>query len=195
MPGISAFGKSVRSSVVIGQTRVSTPLLGKLMSSLDSILVYLDAVRKAAVASLIVTLVGSILSTISMLPAMYFPQSRLLIYLNMSWSALATLFAFIAAMLLSAMVVLAGMVDDFSSMVGVQARRGAMALLFVWLSFVFMSLVTVYWVSVWFVETRKLSFIRRRRDEDEIGHWGGICREILRDLKGRRRTPRMRAGI
>jgi membrane protein insertase Oxa1/YidC/SpoIIIJ len=170
-------------------------MLAKLISSLDSILDNLGTVHRAIFAFFIITLIGSILSAISILPAVYFPQSRLLIYSNIFWPALATLFAFVAAILLSATIVLAGVINGLSDTLGMQVKQGGTVLLFVWLGFLFVSLVTLYWASVWFVEIRKSSFIRRRRDEDEIAHWGGIGKEMWRDLKGRRRSPRMRAGI
>ena len=85
--------------------------------------------------------------------------------------------------------------NKFSDIVGVPIRQGGTTLLFVWLSFVFVSLSTFYWVSVWFVETRKSSFVKRRRDEDEIGYWRGIGKEVRRDLKGKHKKPFMRADI
>ena len=44
-----------------------------------------------------------------------------------------------------------------------------------WLSVVSEGLVISYWSSAWFVKTRKSSFVRHRRDEDEDraleGNW------------------------
>lgn len=181
--------------MVIGQTQVSVPLLAKLTSSLDSILHSLGALRRAMLAFLIINLIGSILSVVLTLPAMYFPQSRLLIYCNMFWPALATVFAFIAAILLSGVTVLVGIMNGFGETVSVQIRQGGTTLLLVWLSFVFVGLAAFYWASVWFVETRQSSFVKRRREEDEVGHWRGIFREVWRDVNGRRRKPRVREGI
>lgn len=194
-PGISVLSKSLHSSVVIGDTRITIPLLAKLTSSLDGILHLFGAIRRTTFAFLIITLIGSILSVVSILPAMYFPQSRLLVYFNLFWAGLATMSAFIVAILLSAVVVLASMEKALSDIAGVQIQLGGMMLLFVWLGFIFMGLVTFYWTSVWFVETRKSSFVKRRRDEDEVGHWRGIGKEIWCDIKGRRRKPRLREGI
>lgn len=193
--GISELGSSIRSSITVGQTKVSVPLLAKVVSSFNSILDSLDAVRKAVFAFLVISMIGSLLSAISVLPAMYFPHSRLLIYFNIFWPALATTFAFTAAIAVSVTAVLASAINDFSDTVGVQIRQGSTVLLMVWLSAVFVGLVTMYWSSVWFVETRKSSFVKRRRDEDEIGHWGGIGREVWRDVQGRRKRPSMRADI
>ncbi|KAF3032588.1 hypothetical protein E8E12_001856 [Didymella heteroderae] len=192
---ISALSNSVRSSIVIGEAQVSIPLFAKLVSSLDSVIGNVNALRKAIFASFIITMIGSMLSAISILPAMYFPQSRLLVYFNVCWPALAAVFAFLAAVLVSVMIVLASLLDGFSDTVGVQIHLGGVVLLFAWLSFAFVSLVTLYWAGVWFVETRKTSFMKRRRDEDEIGHWRGIGKEVWRDLKGRRRKPSMRADM
>jgi hypothetical protein len=151
--------------------------------------------RKAVFAFLTISIIGSMLSAVSILPAMYFPQSRLLVYLNIFWPALACVFAFTAAIALSVTAVLASTIKDFSDTVGVQIKQGGTVLLMSWLSVVFVGLVTLYWSSVWFVETRKSSFVKRRRDEDEIGHWKGVGEEVWRDLKGRRKRPSMRADI
>lgn len=175
---------------------MSVPLLARLISGLDSVTARVNALRKATLACFITTMTGGILSAVSILAAMYFPQSRLLIYLNLFWPALATIFAFLAAVLVSVTIVLASLLSVFSDTVGVQIDVGGTVLLVAWLSFVLVSLVACYWISVWFVETRESSFVKRRRDEDERGHWQGIGKEVWRDLKGRRRRPSsMRADI
>lgn len=165
------------------------------MSSSESLLAGLNTARKAVFAFLVISMIGSILSVIVIPPAMYFPHSRLLVYLNIVWPILATAFGFLAALLLSAIIVLASIIDNHSSTVGVHIQRGDTTLLFLWLQVVFMGLAMLYWLTVWFVETRKLSFVRRRRDEDEIGHWKGIGKEVWRDVRGRRREPSMRADL
>lgn len=193
--GIAELGNSIRSSITVGQTQVSVPLLAKAVSSFNGILESMDAVRKAIFAFLVISMVGSLLSAISVLPAMYFPHSRLLIYFNIFWPVLASVFASSAAIAISVTAVLASAIDDISGTVGVQIRQGGTVLLMLWLSAVFVGIVAMYWSSVWFVETRKSSFVKRRRDEDEIGHWKGIGREVWRDVKGRRKGPSMRADI
>ncbi|KAF1928493.1 uncharacterized protein M421DRAFT_62912 [Didymella exigua CBS 183.55] len=193
--GLSALSRRIRSSLVVGETRVSVPLLAKLVSSLESILGTLNALRVAIFAFLVIALVASLMSAVSVLPAVYFPHSRLLVYANVFWPALASASAFLAAVIASAIAVLVGAVGGFSNTVGVQIGRGATALLFVWLSAVFTGLGAGYWASVWFVETRRSSFMKRGRDDDEVGNWRGVAREVWRDLNGRRRKPSMRAGL
>lgn len=171
------------------------PLLTKIISSSQILLASLNAVRKVVFALLLVSMIGSLLSAISAPPAMYFPQSRLLVYLNMIWPIVATIFASIAAIPLSASVVLASIADRFSSTVGVRIELGHTTLLFSWLGVGFSGFTVAYWLTVWFVEVRKSSFVKRRRDEDEIGHWKGVGKEIWRDMRGRRRKSTMRADI
>lgn len=134
-------------------------------------------------------------STVSIFPAVYFPQSRLLVYLNAFSSSLATACGIVAAILLSAVFVLIGLVDNFSNTVGIQIERGGTALLFVWLSAVFAGFSMLYWTTVWFVETRKSSFVKRHRDGDEMGNWRGMGKEVWRDIKGRRRRSSIRDDI
>ncbi|KAF3007740.1 hypothetical protein E8E13_009930 [Curvularia kusanoi] len=192
---VSNLSKDIHSSIVIGQTRISIPLLTEVMSSSGYLLKGLSRVRKAVFAFLILTLIGSMASTVSIVPAVCFPQSRLLVYLNGMSSALATACAIVAAVLLSTIFVLTGLVNNFSNTVGIQIERGATALLFVWLSAVFAGFSMLYWTTVWFVETRKSSFVKRHRDEDEIGNWKGMGKEVWRDIKGRRRRSSIRDDI
>jgi hypothetical protein len=177
------------SSIVAGQTRGTVPMLTELASSTENLLDSLNRMLRAILAFLIIALIGSILSAISIVPAAYFPHSRLLIYFNILWPGLATVCAFVAATLLSAVFVLTGIMANFSNTVGIRIEQGWTVLLFLWLSYVFASLSLLYWVVVWFVETRTSSFVKRHRNEDEVGHWGGICKEVWHDINGRRRVP------
>ena len=187
-PDVTDLSKGLNSSIVVGQARVAVPLLAELASSTEHLLDNLNRMLRAVFAFLIVTLIGSILSSISIVPAAYFPHSRLLIYFNILWPGLATFCAFVAATLLSAVFVLTGIMANFSNAVGIRIERGWTVLLLLWLSSVFAGLSLLYWVAIWFVETRTSSFVRRHRKEDEVGHWGGICKEVWRDIHGRRRS-------
>ncbi|KNG47960.1 sphingolipid delta4-desaturase [Stemphylium lycopersici] len=135
-------------------------------------------------ASLIVSLVGSAFSAISAVPAIFFPHSRLLAYVNMFWPLLASIFAFLASTLFT--VLIAGVFAAVGNVVGaagVEVQQGASALLLAWLAWLLASLSLVYWGLVWFVEVRRSSLIKRKRSEDEVGNWRGIGREVWRDVK------------
>lgn len=148
----------------------------------------MDGVRKAIFASLIVSLIGSFFSAISAVPGITFPHSRLLAYMNIFWSFLASTFAFLAAAMLT--ILIAGIfaaVGRIGSMGGVQVLQvwqGGSVLLLAWLAWVLVSLSLVYWGLIWFVEVRRSSFTRRKRSEDEVGNWKGIAGEVRMDFKG-----------
>ena len=44
--------------------------------------------------------------------------------------------------------------------------------------------MAVFWFAVWFVEVRKMAFVRMQRSEADIGNWKGIFGEVKRNLKG-----------
>lgn len=183
---MAAVASGIQSSVVIGQTNVSSPFVAKVTASLDSISGNVASFRRALLVLLVMSLTGSGLSALSAFPAVVFPHSRLLVYVNMFWPGLASVFAFLAAVLSSVLNVgVSWILQGVGEAVGVGIQRGAMAVLFVWLAWVLVSLAGLYWGAIWFVEVRKSSFVRRRRDEDEIGRWGGIAREVWNDVTGR----------
>lgn len=164
-----------------------TSPLSLVARSLNILSATLASVRIAVFASLIVSLVGSALSAISAIPAIFFPHSRLLAYFNIFWPLLASNFAFLASTLLT--VLIAGVfaaVGRVVDVADVEVQQGASVLLLAWLAWLLASLSLVYWGLVWFVEVRGSSFIKRKRGEDEVGNWRSIGKEVWRDVKGRK---------
>ncbi|KAF2185484.1 hypothetical protein K469DRAFT_665086 [Zopfia rhizophila CBS 207.26] len=185
--GLKKITSNIQSSVVVGTTNISVPLIGELTNSLNTLSSTVSSVRKVVIAFLIISLVGSGLSFISTLPAIFFQQSRMLVYFSLFWPSLAATFQFLAACVLTAMIVtIAQLVGGFGAAVSIHIREGAKALLFVWLSWLFILIANVYWFCIWFVEVRTWAFVRRERTEEERGNWRGIGKEVIRDLKGRK---------
>jgi len=161
----------------------------QLAASLGTVFESLAQARRAALALLVVVLVGSVLSAVSAVPAMLFPRSRLLIYFNMLWPCLASACSFLAAVILSVLVAgVSSLGNAFGKPIGMEFVRGGTVLLFVWLAWLLAVVPSVYWVAVWFFETRRVRFVRRRRvrARDEMGSWHGAGREMWRGLVGRR---------
>ncbi|OAL47180.1 hypothetical protein IQ07DRAFT_483449, partial [Pyrenochaeta sp. DS3sAY3a] len=84
--------ESSMSSVVIGRTRISVPLLAKLTSSVEGLSGLLASARKTIMAFLIISSVASGMSAMSTVPAIVFRESRLLVYFNVAWPVLASFF-------------------------------------------------------------------------------------------------------
>lgn len=176
-------------SIVLGRTNISIPPLASLANSLYNVSDSLWSAQRAALACLIVALIGSGFSAISGFPAIIFPHSRLLVYFNIMWPALGSIFAFLAASMLTTIIVgTFSVMEGLGAAIGVEVKRGNSVLLMVWLAWLLVFLSCLYWGAIWFVEVRKWSFVRRTRSEDERGHWRGIRKEVWRDLRGKKET-------
>ncbi|KAF2108248.1 hypothetical protein BDV96DRAFT_605924 [Lophiotrema nucula] len=184
--GLNAIVNNIQSSVVIGTTNVSVPLVAELTHSLTTVSGGIAGLRKATFAFLIIPLIGSGLSAISALPAIFFPHSRLLIYANLFWPSLAATFGFLAACILTALIVgIAQTVGGIGDAVSLYIKQGNKMLVYVWLGWLFVWLDSMYWFAVWFVEVRSWAFVKRRRTQSEKEDWRGICREMKNDIRGK----------
>ncbi|KAG9190560.1 sphingolipid 4-desaturase/C4-monooxygenase [Alternaria panax] len=98
-------------------------LVSTLLKTMTTILA---GVRQAVFASLLVSLVGTGFSAVSALPAIFFPHSQLLAYFNIFWPLLASVFAFVAAVLLT--VVVSGVFSvagEIVDVAGTEVHQGA----------------------------------------------------------------------
>ncbi|KAL1867830.1 hypothetical protein VTK73DRAFT_3972 [Phialemonium thermophilum] len=78
-----------------------------------------------------------------------------------------------------------GAVAHLGAAMGIRAVRGESFLVIAWAAAVFGTTAGAYWFAVWFVEVRQTAFRRvRRRYPGELGNWGGIVQEVVRNLKG-----------
>ncbi|KAI8934108.1 hypothetical protein NX059_008868 [Plenodomus lindquistii] len=166
-------------------TNASIQIIAKSAASLDSMSRASSTPRKLIISCLMMSLVTSGLSALSALLAIFFPQSRLLIYINIAWPLLGSIIATLGSVVLTAIVAAStSILNLLGAAFSLEIHRGSIALLFVWLTWVLASLQCVYWGGIWFVEVRRWSFIRRRRADEEKGHWRGIGGELLRDYRG-----------
>lgn len=176
---------TIPSSIVIGTTNISVPLIAELSHSLDALNSSLGSLRRTILAFLIISLIGAGISFLLTLPSIFFPRSHLLVYANLFFTSLASTFALLAALLLTALIVaIAQMLGGIGQAVNLYVKKGERVLAFAWVAWVCVALESAYWAAVWFVEIRRWSFVRRRRTEGEIGSWRGVCGEVRRDLKG-----------
>lgn len=176
---------SIQSFLVLGPTNISVPLLEELSHSGGGLFDTLDSVRRALLAFVIVSVIGSGSTFLISIPSVIFPASRLLVYASVFTSHLSSLSAFLAAVLHSVLAVGgSSILGSVGKALNVTITPGEKALTFVWVSWALIVVAAAYWAAVWFVEVRKWSFSRRLRTEDERGNWKGIRGEICRDMKG-----------
>lgn len=183
--GFNAIINNLQSSIVVGTTNISVPLVAQLGKSINTLSSGIAGLRKAVLAFLIISMIGSGMSALFAIPAIFFSQSRFLIYANLFWPSLAATFSFLAACILTGLIVgIVSVVGGFGEAVSLFIRQGNSAILFIWLAWMFVFLDSCYWFSVWFVEVRTWAFVRRRRTDDQRGNWKGVGAEVRSDLKG-----------
>lgn len=183
--GLNAILPRIQSSVVIGTTNISIPLIAQLTRSIDSLSSDITALRGAVFAFLIISVVSSAVNVLLAIPSIIFSAARLLVYANLFFSNLAALAAFLGAVLLTGLIlVVASLTSGFGEAVGLLIGKGERVLAFLWVSWACLLVASIYWDLVWFVEVRRWSFVKRRRSDDQVGNWRGLRGEVWQDLKG-----------
>ncbi|KAK7192086.1 hypothetical protein PSPO01_01658 [Paraphaeosphaeria sporulosa] len=187
--GLSALLPNIQSSIVIGRTNISIPIIAQLTRTVGSLSSTTGTILRATIAFLIISMIGSGLAALLAIPSALFPISRLLVYTVVFFSQLSTLSAFIAALLLTALIkTVVSTVGGLGDALSLFVSEGSAVVVFAWVSWACMLVVSAYWTAVWFVEIRGWSFVRRRRSGDEVGNWKGMREEVWRDLKGGKST-------
>jgi hypothetical protein len=172
------------STLMIGQNQISIPLIAELADSGDAFLGIFDTIRSAIVAFLIVSLTNSGLMAVLAIPTLLFRESRLLIITNIVASYISFLFAFVAALLLTVLAVgIASLLRDLGSANELSVKRGTRMLILMWASCGAVTIVAIYWGTVWFVEVRRWSLVRRARTDEEIGDWRGMGKNVWRAFR------------
>lgn len=175
---------NIPSSLVVGTTNVTVPLIDGMKSTFNDVE---DDLGGVGTAYLVIAIIGmasaGLVIGLSVL-AFCMRRPRLLGLAALALTNLAATCFFILA------VAITGAVDGGTSALGglgdavtIDTTRGKRALALLWVSWVFSLVPVLYWTTVWFVELRNTAFKRRRRTDDEIGSYTGIFSEVRRDLR------------
>ncbi|KAH7125425.1 hypothetical protein B0J11DRAFT_579971 [Dendryphion nanum] len=103
--GLNVLTRDIPSSIIIGQTNVSVPLIAKLSHSFSSLSSGISTIRKAIFAFLVMSLVVTGLSAITSLLGVFFPHSRVIIYFNILYPLLASVSHLLTAIILTVLIV------------------------------------------------------------------------------------------
>jgi hypothetical protein len=140
--------------------------------------------EKFLLALMILSLINSGAAITLAFLGILLPSNRKILYANVSLASIGILTRGIDATLATAIsVTLNYATNRFGTALGVSAATGGTFIALVWLGFVFQSLSSSYWLCVWFVEFRRISFRIRERESGEIGDYRGIVQEIKRDIR------------
>lgn len=135
-------------------------------------------------AFFILSLIGSAATAIGSGVGFLLPESSIVVYSNIGFSTMGSIFHVIGAGTSTAVVVALNVAArSIGNGVGVYSSSGKKFLVFVWVSYGLLLIANSFWVVVWFVEVREFTLRVRRRTSNEIGNWRGIPKEIWGDLR------------
>ncbi|KAN0104969.1 hypothetical protein V8E51_010714 [Hyaloscypha variabilis] len=175
---------SIPNSIKLGTTNVSVPILASVSGAGGTITNAVTILTKAMLAFFILSLIGSASTAIGSGVGFLLPENPIIIYSNLGFSTLGSIFQVVGAALATAVIAALNLAaSSIGNGVGVYSTQGKTFLIFVWLSFALLVTSNWYWLAIWFVEVREFTLRVRRRGSDEIGNWRGLPREIWGDLR------------
>ncbi|KAH8898946.1 hypothetical protein GQ53DRAFT_878248 [Thozetella sp. PMI_491] len=182
--GLRNITESLPSSLVIGTTNISVPLVSALGSTMSSVTNLATQAAKAMFALLIIGTISIGLVFVGSIAAFIVNARRILVYFNTFFGILGgSVLMIFAAVATGVIVAGSSSVGGLGSAFGVQVKQGTNFLAIAWVAAILSSIAAAFWFGVWFVEIRLTSFKRRWRTEEQVGNYKGMPREILADLR------------
>lgn len=182
--GLSNFSSNIPSSLTVATTNVTVPLLAELGTTGDYLGNTVTALTRALIAFYIIAIVGSGVTLLGSLVAISLGSSRILLYINMGFSSLGTIFLFAGSTAVTILAkLMAKIVNMIGNGVGLYAESGTKFIAITWVAFVMMLLANSFWFLVWFVEFKTFSLVLRRRTPEQRGSYSGVFREVRDNVK------------
>lgn len=164
-------------------------MVDALASTLDSVLSLAIHGSQALFALLIISTAMTGTTMLASLVIVPLGHRRFLVRINLVASIIGGTAIFLFAIVMTGLIVGgASVLGELSGAVGLEIKQGGPFLAVGWVAAVLGMGAAWYWFSVWFVSFRLSSFKRRARTGDEIGNWRGITREVMSDLRLRRKA-------
>jgi len=183
LSGLKNVSSRIPSSVVIGATNITVPILQSLGPGLNSIQDLLITATNANFALLIIGLISSGIVMLLSIVSIVLPRVRFITYVNLFFATLAPLTLMISTMILTVlMYFLVKMINGIGSGLGISAIGGTKVITLSWIAWTFSVVSGVYWFLIWFVYVRKSILVRRPRNENEVGQWSGLISRTRRNL-------------
>jgi len=168
---------------VIGATNVTVPILESAGKGLGTIQDLVVAGTNANFAFLVIGLISSGIVMSLSLVAIIFPRLRFITYLNLFFASLASLVLIVSAIILTIVIYfIVTMVNGVGSGLTISATGGTRVRVFSWVAWVCSTVSGTYWFLIWFVHIRRTMLVRRPRDQNDIGKWGGLIGRTRRNL-------------
>ncbi|KAL2272915.1 hypothetical protein FJTKL_05711 [Diaporthe vaccinii] len=176
---------SIPSSIPIGTTaNISLPPVAGVKQAIATTIPVVVSTAKVIFALLVIRIIAGTLalagSALLFIDIRQFVVSTMLIF-----ATLANVSLLLAAGITTGVVVVqADIISGVADALSVEVKYGVHFLVVEWVTAAFAIVGSAYWLVVWFVEFRTITFARRRRSARLVGNWRGAWSELKEDLRG-----------
>lgn len=176
---------SIPSSILVGTTaNISIPPLASVKHAITSTMPFVASSANVIFALVVIRIIAGTLALVG--SALLLVDIRqFVVFTMLTFATLANISLLLAAGVTTGVVVLqAESISGLAEALSVEVRYGVNFLVVEWVTAAFAIVGSAYWLVVWFVEFRTLTFSRRSRDASQIGNWKGAWSELKQDFRG-----------
>lgn len=176
---------SIPSSLLIGTTaNITIPPIAGVKHAIASVMPAVASVSSVIFALVVIRIIAGTLALIGS-ALLFIDIRRFVVFTMLTFATLANISLLLAAGITTGVVVLqADTISGLAEALSVEVQYGANFLIVEWVTAAFAIVGSAYWLVVWFVEFRTLTFSRRRRSDKQIGNWKGTWSELKQDFRG-----------
>lgn len=178
------------SSLVLGTTNISFPPIQALSKTVSGVTSFGASMSQALLAIFIVRLAAAVLALGGAVAGAFNDNIRLQAVLGtLAFATLANVSLLVGAGVVT--IDVAGTSESVNAVgraLGLEVAVGTGFIAAEWAAAACSLVGTVYWLAVWFVEYRTVSFARTTRRPEDVGNWFGLWDELRDDWRGRGRS-------
>lgn len=176
---------SIPSSVLVGATaNISVPPIAAVKQAIATTMPVVSSSAKVIFALVVIRIIAGTLALAGS-ALLLIDIRRFVVFTMLTFATLANISLLLAAGITTGVVVLqAETISGLADALSVEVQYGTSFLVLEWVTAVFAIVGSLYWLVIWFVEFRTLTFSRRRRSARQIGNWMGMWSELKKDFRG-----------
>ncbi|KAG8162011.1 hypothetical protein KVR01_007776 [Diaporthe batatas] len=176
---------SIPSSLVVANTvNISVPALAGVQNAISTVISGVGSVSKVILALIIIRIIAGTLALAGS-ALLFLDIRRFIVFTMLTFATLANVSLLLAAGITTGVIILqAQSISGLAEALSVEVHYGTNFLVLEWVTAAFAIAGSAYWMIVWFVDYRTLSFSRRTRDDSQIGNWKEMWSELKQDFRG-----------
>lgn len=176
---------SIPSSIVVGTAaNISFPSIAGVKHAIASTIPVVASSAKVIFALVVIRIIAGTLALAGS-ALLLIDIRRFVVFTMLTFATLANISLLLAAGITTGIVIIqADSISGLADALSVEVQYGVDFLVVEWVTAAFAIVGSAYWLVVWFVEFRTITFSRRRRSAKQIGNWKGTWSELKQDLRG-----------